>query len=1079
MILLLLLLLLSVVLLTLPAGEQQPPRQLQLRISEVCSKNDSVIANNAGRFPDYVELYNEGEDISLSGFRFGDGRSESTPLGEIVLHKGEYRVFFLGDDMGLTLPASGSDCLQLLSKEGTVVAQLSLPPMTADQALIWQGDVYLVSNSPSPGFPNNEQGVALFQTGFPRQDPALIFSELLIGNVCAMPGIDGRFSDYVELRNVSDSSVALSGYWLSDDPGSRFACRLPELTLAPGEMLLVCCDGGSGTDEAGVFHAGFSLSEGETLYLTDREGGNLTLAASYLGDDISLALTQDGTYQPQPPSLGYPNDEQGQLSFALSRIDPHSPLVISEVLLSACEVPYLGTMQDVVELTNRSDAPVSTDGWFFSDGGDPYACPLPAQTLLPGESLTLICSRSTTGFSLAEGETVYLLSPELLYAFPAVCAARFGQSLHLTGETEGAFAFDEPSPGFAAGESWLEASLPATLRISEVMSANGSYLKGPYGEVYDYIELYNGGDEPVALEDFCLSDDPDELSGRPLPAGILNPGEYRVFLLTKSTINLPAGYDAVPLTLSSQGEGLYLSKNERIVDWVHLPALAQDCAWGRAGASARFSMLLTPSPGAPNGEGAQRCAIPTAGTPQGVYEGVEYVDVILEGEGSLYYTTDATVPGPNATLYTAPIRLTESAVLRVVSRRDGCIDSEPLDLTYIINEGDHLPAVAIVSDPDGLWSDERGIYAMGPNAHSFYPYFGANFHQDWEREASIAMFELDGTGFAAPCGIKIHGAYSRGEAKKSLAVHFRDRYGLSRLDYPIFGEEGLDSYESFLLRNSGQDMDMGKMRNVLITSIAADYTRLAVQKYRPVVVYINGEYFGIHYIRDKVNEQFAAGYCNANVEDVLLCEGNGSSCEEYRELVRYAATHSMRNADNFAYMESQMDMQVYMDYIITQIIIANTDNSNVKFFKTPDTKWHWVLYDTDLSMFQYAFDSVADHLNPLGTGGYGSTDTSTTLINRLLQNEGFRDEFLRRFGWHMSTVWTEENINARIDEIIAQIGPDMQKDCDRWGLTYSSWEAHIKTIRNFAHRRERALLQYVRAYFDLSTAALREYGFPV
>ena len=163
--------------------------------------------------------------------------------------------------------------------------------------------------------------------------------------------------------------------------------------------------------------------------------------------------------------------------------------------------------------------------------------------------------------------------------------------------------------------------------------------------------------------------------------------------------------------------------------------------------------------------------------------------------------------------------------------------------------------------------------------------------------------------------------------------------------------------------------------------------------------------------------------------------------------------------------------------MIAQIWIGNLDNSNVRFFKTEDGKWTWILYDTDQSFYTLNYNSVKDHLNQNAIGEDDST--SKTLAVCLLKNPEFRDQFLTRMAWQINHIWTEENINARIDEIKALIETDLVKDCQRWGKSYTYWEQSVQTLRNFAAKRNSYLLPYIQDYFGLTQAQMAQYGFPV
>lgn len=1054
----------------------------QIVISEICAKNDTILADNEGKYRDYVELYNAGADMDLAGFYLTDGKVSSQPFGSIPFAAGSYRVVFLGDTLtGFALAASGGDCIQLCDPSGNIVFQTNTAAMTADQVMSYREGIFETSTDATPGFSNDRAGREAFLKGSEHTAPALVISELLVENASVLPDENGRYSDVAELCNTSDQPLFLGDFWLSDGLQQRLRYRLPDVMLEAGAYLVIYCDGENRIDEKGNIHTNFSLSHGESLCLTDSLGRYVRLELSFPGEDISLARTEEGEYIAASPSLGYPNTEEGTVLFAQSRVDPDAPLVISEVLLSSAGVPYRGTLSDVVEVYNRSKETVDTAGWYLSDGGDPYAYPLPQSRLKPGQCLVVVCSRQNTGFALSQGETVRLLGPNGLFAKSVTCTVMPGLSLSLENDRELSYTNAPVTLGYENTQEnaaqFLQEQCPAGLRISEVVTTNDSYLRGAYARTCDWVELYNASNEAISLSEYALSDDSGDPGAYPLPDVTLEAGQYLVLFLTEDTVNLRKGYSVLPFTLSAEGESLYLSKDGQIIDYVAVPELSADTAYGRPGKEAAFAVLEKPTPGQENTKAAQVLEMPVAVTAQGSYDGVEYVDVVLQGEGDIYYTTNSKYPGSSAKLYTGPIRLTETTVIRAVCRQSGKKTSQCLDLTYLINENDTLSAVCVVTDPDNLFDETTGIYMMGPNANPQFPHLGANFWMDWEREATVSLFEAEGGGFSEKCGIKIFGAYSRAYGKKSFACMFRSKYGDSRLSYPLFGEAGLEEYESFVLRACGQDSFMALMRDEVITSLAADHTELAVQKYRPTVVYLNGEYYGLYYIREKTNEHFVAGNYNVDAKDVLITSYNGSEVPEYRALVSYAVNHDLRKQEYYDHLCTLMDVDNYMDYIIAEICIGNSDNSNIKFFKPGDGKWQWLLYDTDMSMGSVTYNSVAIHLNPAGTGAQNSL--STALINALLKRPEFEEAFLRRMAWQMENIWNAENVTARVDYIESLIAQDMVKDRKRWYLSYSSWQKYVQQLRTWSDRRMPYLTGFVQDYFDLTDKQMKEYGFPV
>ena len=212
-------------------------------------------------------------------------------------------------------------------------------------------------------------------------------------------------------------------------------------------------------------------------------------------------------------------------------------------------------------------------------------------------------------------------------------------------------------------------------------------------------------------------------------------------------------------------------------------------------------------------------------------------------------------------------------------------------------------------------------------------------------------------------------------------------------------------------------------------------------------------------------------------DDVHLTVLGGWSDKTYTSLRDYAMTHDMSDPEHYAYMCSKMDVDNYIDFFIAQIWCANTDVGNVKYFINPDGKWSWILYDTDCGFGHASYNRFRVNL---GTSSIGSADISCrTFAVRMMENPEFREKFLTRLAWQMNTIWTEENVIGRIDEIQAMIIGDMEKECSRWKQSYDSWLDSVEHLRNFARERNGYMLQQLQSFFGLSDEQMRAYGFDV
>ena len=186
-----------------PDAGEVPKQDYRILISELCTKNETVIADNTGKYRDYIELYNPGEAVSLEGFTLTNGKATSTPL-HIQLEAGEYRVVFLSSETtGFTLGASGNDCIQLLDPSGSVVAQANTVGLTEDQVMVYRNGKYEVSAEATPGFPNDSAGLSAFREGTLVTDAPLLITELLLGNAASLPDINSK--PYKVSRMVSFS----------------------------------------------------------------------------------------------------------------------------------------------------------------------------------------------------------------------------------------------------------------------------------------------------------------------------------------------------------------------------------------------------------------------------------------------------------------------------------------------------------------------------------------------------------------------------------------------------------------------------------------------------------------------------------------------------------------------------------------------------------------------------------------------------------------------------------------------------------------------------------------------------------
>jgi hypothetical protein len=550
-------------------------------------------------------------------------------------------------------------------------------------------------------------------------------------------------------------------------------------------------------------------------------------------------------------------------------------------------------------------------------------------------------------------------------------------------------------------------------------------------------------------------------------------------------LNLPKKYLHTNFKLSSDGERILLTNPQgNTVDDVIFGILGNDISYGRQpDGTENWFLFSDATPGDSNVTIGYSGLVesPIASISGGFFTTPITVTLTPVSIGdTIRYTLDGSEPDYSAPIYATPVTINSTKVLRAKSFNFGLMPSRTLTNTYFINFSANLPVVSLSTKPGNFFDEEYGIYAMGDSAEPSFPYFGANFWQDWERPVHVELFEKNGVrGFGIDMGVKIFGNWSRGNAQKSLALFARGEYGYGSLSYKLFDELPFTEYEAFVLRNAGNDWLSTMMRDGLITSIA-DGIEIDKQDYRPAVVFINAEYWGIHNIREKVNEDFLAQHHNVNPDSLDILENFGEIVEgdnaEYFELYDFVSNNSMVIPANYEYVKSKMDIENFIRYQVFQIYIDNQDwpGNNIKFWKPKNTgKWRWILYDTDFGFGiwdQYAYqNNTLEFATATNGPSWPNPPWSTLLLRKLLNNYQFKNAFINCYADFANTIFKPAIVVNKINSVSSAIAPEMPRHILRWQqFDLVTWQNNIQNMRTFASNRLNFLNDHFTQKFNLS-----------
>jgi hypothetical protein len=692
---------------------------------------------------------------------------------------------------------------------------------------------------------------------------------------------------------------------------------------------------------------------------------------------------------------------------------------------------------------------------------------------------------------------------------------------------------------------------PAPL-INEVMPDNVSAFSSPTGEFWDWIELYNPNDEAIALEGFGIEDDSGD--GRWLfPAMQLSAGGH--LLVYASGLDRRVPGEPLHTQFGLRGAGETLSLRDpfgREVDRWQVPSLNPDQSVGRAPDGGEEWVKYSKeqaTPGQENGAATQGPVLeaPEFSQTAAFHDAPIQVEIrARRAEWTVRYTTDGSAPGSTSAVATGPIAIAESTVVRAIVMDAAGHASEEVGRSYFIGVRHVLPVVSLAAPSSHFRFKDGYLFGMGSavigasgQILQSYPYSGSNAWKDREVEVHLEFFEPDGrVGMRQRAGLKVYGGWgSRGYPQKSMALMARKKYGAGKFGHRVFPDLDINEFESLVLRNSGNDnqsthqtpprppvTEFGAttpygsyfvngtftlLRDAMMQRLLED-TDLDRQAYRPAVLYINGEYWGIFNLREKMTEHYVASHHDVDSAAIDVIEGYGDAragdAQAYRALRDFVNSKSPAVQTNYQFIADQyLEIDNFIDYNLAVIYFQNFDIGNVKCWRprVDRGRFRWMVFDQD-----YGFGlwpeavyvpamarDYADYDNMFafmtaGSGtstGWPNAGGRTLLLRRMLLNPGFRDRFIQRGADLLNGAFREERVVSVIGEMSAVIRDEIPAHLKRWSwdellqrgygpphqkefqpFTVETWESNLRVLEDYARRRPAALRADCAEHFRLT-----------
>ncbi len=680
--------------------------------------------------------------------------------------------------------------------------------------------------------------------------------------------------------------------------------------------------------------------------------------------------------------------------------------------------------------------------------------------------------------------------------------------------------------------------------INELLASNTSVNFDPdFQDNVDWIELYNPESDTLDLGGYFLTDNMDDPQKWQFPQGVmLPPGRFLVVWADGRDTVLNFCHTSFKLSMEGEEIAIYDPENQRL-DSVVFESQQEDISYGRQpDGGPLWYRFDKPTPGVSNsGEAYLKLNSPELLLPAGFYTSDQILEMKSDDTlAAIRYTTNGDEPTESSPLYSGTIQVKSRAgdpnifseirtnldpfhwlpdwvppagevfkatVIRARAFREGYQPSDIITRSYFVDPAinQRYPTLAVISinsDSRNLFDNQTGIYVPGVNHRQGYPGTG-NYFMDWEKPAHIEFFEPGGIlGFEQEVGISIQGGSSPASPQKGLHVIARGEYGKNRVRYPLFEDDPssakeLTEFKRFIIRAWGSLITGSLFNDAYAHRLMAEQD-LDIQAYRPVVLFINGEYWGIHALREANKNswyyQFHHGIDREDPGCDILQHGfrdgqpypwvDEGDDTHWNTMVAFIKTHDMIQEENYNYLKTLMETDNFITYMGHCIHVGKWDwpNNNDASWRprVSDGRWRWIQFDMETgfgvgaglgpeySMLGPQFDMFEAAIKGVEIPDFGRYGPHPILA-RIYQNREFSEAFVDWFVERFNHEFQPDSMNRILDEMAAEIRPYMQEYKHRWpfiGEVRGGWETSLENIRDFNNQRVEYMSQHILRWFD-------------
>ena len=608
--------------------------------------------------------------------------------------------------------------------------------------------------------------------------------------------------------------------------------------------------------------------------------------------------------------------------------------------------------------------------------------------------------------------------------------------------------------------------------INEYSAANYDGITDNYFDYEDWFELYNTGANDVDLNGYYLSDKADNLTKWQFTSStILNSNQrLSIFCSGRNEIIGNNIHTNFKLHQTKGNEWIILTNPDGVTveDSIFIRPCQTNNSRGRVtDGNNEWGVFTTPTLGNSNvGSFEEYTQTPQFSIVPGVHQNPVSVTITASPNAQIYYTTDGSFPNNTDNLYTGPVNINNTTVLKAVA-----YDADPNLLPSFMNYGSyfinvqHTMKILSISggQVDNLLEGNGGLEPVG----------------------SFELYDKDGNLLDKATGeFNEHGNDSWAYPQRGFDYITRDQFGYNHaIKHEIFNDKDRSKYQRLIIKAAANDnypFSYGNsgahIRDAYVQSLSqvADL-RLDERSFEPCVMYLNGDYWGLYELREKVDDLDFTDYYydqdsveflktwGATWVDVLTDDQNPNDVENsWDNFVNFVTSNDMTDPANYDLVKSQYNVGSLMDYFILNSYIVNADwlNWNTAWWHGlkedgDKKKWRYVLWDMDNTFDHGAnytgvpdTDADADPCDPESLGNIGGQG-HIPIWNALSANEEFFNDYINRWSDLSNTYFSCDFMIQHLDSLITLIEPEMQDQIDRWGGTIGEWQSNVDFMKDF------------------------------